>query len=93
MIPAAAIYFRNLQYESYPALIMRSILSVSHRTAITYISPPQIVADLASLTDAYNTYLHCIISEFRDDANEHILTLIPRGNLPPFIASPDYLAR
>lgn len=89
MVPATAAFFSNLNYESYPFLITQAISTITHGSAIMYSGPGPILTDLASLTDSYGTYLHCIISQFRADRNEHILTFLPRNYLPQTVVSPD----
>ena len=86
---SAAIYFHNLNYEIYPSLIIQAITSVAHGTAVSYACPNQLVSDLYSLTEAHQTYLHCTISQFRDDWNEHILTFLPQDVQPARVFSPD----
>ena len=89
MMPSTATYFNNLHYEIYPALIIRAITSVNHGTAVSYTCPNRLVSDLYSLTEAHHTYVHCVISQFRSDYNEHILTFLPQDVQPSRVISPD----
>ena len=89
LIPIAAEYFQDLDYDAYPAVITQAITEIVRGTAVTYSVPHPIVSDLQGLTAMYNCSLHCIVSQFRVDANEHIFTIVPTGRLPPLIYSPE----
>ena len=89
MMASAATYFNTLPYEAYPSLILRTITSIDHGTAVSYVCPNQLVSDLYSLTEAHQTYVHCIISQFRSDLNEHIFTFLPQNVQPRRVFSPD----
>ena len=90
MLPLSSNYFNNLDYQNYPTLITRAITNIAHGTAVTYVPPRSIVSDVMPLTDFYDCYIHCIVSQFRTDSNEHIFTFVPKGPLANFVYSPDY---
>lgn len=91
MIPVAAEYFQNLDYDTYPSAIMQAVTEIVRGTAVTYAVPYSIMSDLQDLTASHHCSLHCIVSQFRTDANEHIFTMVPTGRLPPLIYSPEIL--
>ena len=91
MAAAASSYFQELEYNLYPSIIIQAVTTVIRGTAVLYLIPYRIMSDLQSLAGDNNCYLHCIVSHFRGDANEHIFTFLPTGRLPPYIYSPEII--
>ena len=90
MFPSSTPLLQSLSWTTYPRIITTAVRNIAHGTAVTYQIPTRITRDLHALTELYNVYLHCIVSRFQSDENQHTLVFLDRNYRGEIMVSPDY---
>ena len=90
MVSGALPLLGSLSYADYPHLITSSIQKIAHSTSVLYSVPEQILSDFWAIGELYNVQLHCIISRFWAEENQHVLVFLDKGYRGELVLSPSY---
>ena len=88
--PLLANMASTLSYHNYPRIITAAVQRIVQATSVMYQVPTQIRADFHAISELFNVKIHCIISRFWPDENQHTLVFLAQDYQGEIILSPLY---
>ena len=79
-----------LSYSDYPSLITSAIQKITYATSVLYNIPTRILTDCHFITEHFNVNVHCIVSRFWTEENQHTIVFLSRDYQGELMLSPAY---